>query len=388
MINQIIYSIPTKILFGSGTLGLLHEQKLPGKKALIVTTNGNSVKRSGTLDKTCKELDLAGVAYEIFDEVVPNPTLKNVMDGSNKAKATNCDFIIGLGGGSAMDCAKTIAFAVTNPGNMWDYGFSVSAGKKPAVADALPIVCITTTAGTGSEVDQWSVITKEETQEKSGFGYASMYPSLSIVDPDLMMSVPPKFTAFQGMDTFFHASESVINTKNHIVGEMFALKAIELVAKYLPKAVNDGNDQEARYNMAVANTLAGFYMLCTSEHTMEHALGGYYQNLPHGAGLIMISHEYFKHFADLGLCDEQFIKMAKAMGNQNANSASDFIVALDKLIADIGMADLKMSDYGIKRDILTKLPQRTREVMGGDLSADPRPLSDDEILGIFERSYR
>lgn len=288
-----------------------------------------------------------------------------------------------------MDAAKAIAFAAANPGDLWDYSFSMTGGQKERENDPLPIVCITTTAGTGSEVDPWGVITKEETNEKSGFASGeSMYPVLSIVDPDLMMTVPPALTAYQGMDAFFHASESVLNTKNHPMGEMFALKAIELLASYLPRAVRDGSDQEARAQVALANSLAGYYMLCISAHSLEHAISGFYPELPHGAGLIMIAHAYYQHFADLKACEGQMIKMAKAMGVENPVSGQDFVNALDQLLADCNVAELKMSDYGITPESLKQFPAHTRKIGGGDISADPVELTDKDMLDIYQKSYR
>lgn len=382
------FYMPAKVLFGAGKLQSLHKEKMPGEKALIATTNGKSVKKYGYLAALEKELDLAGVAHELFDQVRPNPTSDNVMDGAAMAKQTGCDFVIALGGGSVMDCAKCIALMMTNDGDIWDYSLSVNGGKKQPAHDAAPIVAITTSAGTGSEVDMASIITNEKTQEKTGIFFTSMFPTLSIVDSNLMMSVPPKFTAYQGMDTFYHASESVINKNEHPMGEMFALKAIELIAKYLPIAYKDGSNKEARAYVALANTLAGYYMLCTSQHTMEHVMGGYHDDLVHGAGLIMISHAYFDFFAERKAAEEPMIKMAKAMGVENPTSGKDFIRALDKLITDVGCADLRMSDAGITKEELKKYPKRVHEVLGGDITADPLPLSDADYLAIYEASYR
>lgn len=249
-------------------------------------------------------------------------------------------------------------------------------------------MAITTSAGTGSEVDMASVITNEKTQEKTGIFFTSMFPTLSIVDSNLMMSVPPKFTAYQGMDAFYHASESVINKNEHPMGEMFALKAIELIARYLPAAYRDGSNKEARAYVALANTLAGYYMLCTSQHTMEHVMGGYRDDLVHGAGLIMISHAYFDFFAERKAAEEPMIKMAKAMGVENPTSGKDFIRALDNLIAAVGCDNLRMSDAGITKEELKKYPKRVHEVLGGDITADPLPLSDADYLAIYEKSYR
>lgn len=383
-----IYDIPTRVLFGAGQLQNLHSENLPGKKALIATTNGTSAKKFGYLKALEAELDQAGVAYELFDQVRTNPTNINVMDGAKLAKETGCDFVIALGGGSVMDCSKCIAIMMNNKGDIWDYSPSAAGGKKTPENDAAPIVAVTTTSGTGSEVDMASVITNDAVQEKTGIFFPSMFPTLSVVDANLMMSVPPKFTAYQGMDAFFHAAESMVNTKEHPMGEMFALKAIELVAANLPTAYKDGSNREARSNMALANSLAGYYMLCTSEHTMEHVMGSYHDDLVHGAGLIMISHAYFDFFAERKAAEEPMIKMARAMGVKNPTSGKDFIKALDDLIASVDCSDLRMSDAGITKEELKKYPKHVHEVLGGDITADPLPLSDEDYLEMYEQSYR
>ena len=382
------FFMPTKVLFGAGQLGNLHLEQMPGKKALIVTSNGSSTKKYGYLEAVERELDLAGVGHVLFDEVRPNPTNHNVMDGAAKARENGCDFVVALGGGSVMDCAKCIGLMMVNEGDLWDYAFSQKGGKREFVKPMAPLVAITTSAGTGSEVDMFSVISNDEMEEKTGVFDGSMFPTISVVDSDLMMSVPQKFTAYQGMDAFFHAAESVVNTKEHPMGEMFALKAIELIAENLPKAYADGSDREARSNMALANSLAGYYMLCTSEHTMEHVMGSYHDTLAHGAGLIMISHAYFDFFAERKAAEEPMMKMARAMGVENPKSGKDFIAALDRLIAAVGCADLKMSDHGITREEIKKWPQHIHEVLGGDITADPLPLSDDDYLSIYEASYK
>lgn len=386
--QSFIYHIPTRILFGPGQISRLHREKLPGKKALLAISRGQSVKKHGYLQKVEQQLEQAGVQHVLFDEIRPNPTRKNVMEGAKKAREHQCDFVVALGGGSVMDCGKCIALIMTNPGDIWDYSFSKDGGKQKAKHEAAPIVAITTSAGTGSEADIAAVISNDDTKEKSGIFFPSMFPTLSVVDAELMVSVPPKFTAYQGMDAFFHAAESVINTKEHVMGEMFALKAIELIAQNLPAAYKDGTDLEARAGMALANTLAAYYMLCTSEHRMEHVMGSFHEDLTHGAGLIMISHAYFDFFAERKAAEEPMIKMAKAMGVENPASGKDFIKALDSLLAAVGCADLKMSDAGITKEELKLYPKRIHEVLGGDITADPLPLSDEDYLEIFENAYR
>lgn len=382
------FFMPTKVLFGAGQLKNLHLEQMPGKKALIVTSNGQSTKKYGYLAAVQQELDQVGVTHVLFDGVRPNPTRKNVMDAARQARENDCDFVVALGGGSVMDAGKCIALMMVNDGDLWDYTFSAKGGHKPFTHPSAPLVAITTSAGTGSEVDMFSVISDDELQEKTGVFDISMFPTISVVDSDLMMSVPPQFTAYQGMDAFFHAAESVINKNEHPMGEMFALKAIELIAKNLPVAYKDGADKEARANMALANSLAGFYMLCTSQHTMEHVMGSYHSNLAHGAGLIMLSHEYFDFFAERKAAEEPMKKMAQAMGVENPQSGKDFIKALDGLIASVGCADLKMSDAGIAYEEIKLWPKRIHEVLGGDITADPLPLSDEDYLGIYERSFK
>lgn len=382
------FFMPTKVLFGAGQLKNLHLEQMPGKKALIVTSNGQSTKKYGYLAAVENELEQAGAEHVLFDEIRPNPTRDNVMDGARMAKDNDCDFVVALGGGSVMDASKCIALMMVNEGDLWDYAFSAKGGHQPFKNPSVPLIAITTSAGTGSEVDMFSVISNDELEEKTGVFDISMFPTISVVDSDLMMSVPSHLTAYQGMDAFFHAAESIINTKEHPMGEMFALKAIELIAQNLPVAYKDGSNKEARANMALANSLAGYYMLCTSEHTMEHVMGSYHDGLAHGAGLIMISHEYFDFFAERKAAEEPMIKMARAMGVKDPRSGKDFIKALDDLIEAVGCKDLKMSEAGITREELKKWPEHIHEVLGGDLTADPLPLSDEDYLGIYERSYK
>lgn len=384
--KQYTFDMPTRVLFGPGSLAKLHEEQLPGKKALVAISAGGAMKRHGQLAALEAQLDQAGVAHVLYEGLRPNPTDTSVDEAVALLKREGCDFVVALGGGSTMDAGKAIALVAANGGACWDYSMSATGGKLAADKAPLPLVVVTTSAGTGSEVDMWSVITNDATGEKTG--YASMFPTLAVVDSDLMMSVPANFTAYQGMDAFFHAAESVINVNEHPLGEMFALKAIELIAANLPAAVADGSNVEARANMALANTLAGYYMLCTSEHTMEHALGSEHPQLVHGVGLIMISHEYFDFFAERQACEAQMVKMARAMGVQGAETGKDFIAALDKLIAEVGCSKLKMSDNGITFDELPGVVKKYHEVLGGDITADPVNLSDADVLGMFERSYK
>lgn len=383
--------IPTRILFGAGQLNNLHAQPMPGKKALIIISNGKSTRTNGYLARTEEQLHRAGVETEVFDGIMPNPTVENADAGARAARKYEADFLVALGGGSVMDCSKAIALLATNDGDLWDY-ISLGSGKgQPITNRPLPIVAITTTAGTGSETDPCGVITKEDTNEKSFIMHPALFPVLAIVDPELMLSVPPQFTAFQGFDALFHSVEGFISSGANLASDMHAREAIRNIAEYLPRAVKDGSDLEARTRVAFANTLSGAVMtltLLTSEHGLEHALSAYHPNLPHGAGLIMISKAYFSYFVRHHGCDDRFIELAHLLGMAEATKPEDFITALVRLQEACGVADLKMSDYGITPDEFGTFMRNTREVMGIMFTADRVQMSDEDIVQIFTESYK
>ena len=383
---------PTRVLFGNGQLNNLNIQKMPGKKALIVISNGKSAKENGYLERLQEQLSLANVEYALFDEIEPNPLKLTVMRGAEAAHINGCDFIVALGGGSVMDAAKAISAMVTNNGDLWDYISGGTGKENPLENTPLPIISITTTAGTGSEVDQWGVISNDETNEKIGFGgYDSLFPVLAIVDPELMTTVSPKFTAYQGFDALFHSTEVYISKFANLMSDMTALTAIEAVSNNLVAAVKNGGDMTAREKVAFGNTISGYSMVvgaCTSEHSLEHALSAYHHDLPHGAGLIMISKAYYSFFINKHICDNRFVKMAQVMGIKDADKPEDFIVALAKLQQDCGVDGLKMSDYGITPDEFEKIAKNAMETMGGLFESDPYPLTIEDCVEILKKSYK
>jgi len=391
VLMQFTYHIPTKIVFGNGSLDRLHEEQLPGKRALIVISAGKSTRDNGYLGQLESQLKKAGVSSVLFDKILPNPIREHVMQGAQLCKESGCDFVIGLGGGSTIDSAKGIAIMATNEGDLWDYIGGGSGEGKPIPNWPLPIVAITTTAGTGTETDPWLVITKKETNEKIGMGYEGTFPVLSIVDPLLTLSVPASLTAYQGFDALFHSTEGYINTTANTLSDMYSLESIRLIGKSLAKAVSDGKDVQAREDVSLANTLAGMVEStsgCISCHSLEHAMSAYYPELPHGAGLIMISLAYYTHIARSHACDDRMVAMAKALGKEDAAKPMDFVTALAALQKDCGVDKLKMSDYGIKAEDLLKMVQNARENMAGLFLVDPVELSDEECLKIYEDSYR
>lgn len=388
------YSIPTKILFGPGSFNDLATTPLPGKKALVVLTAGRSMKSGGWLGKLTAMLSGRGISHVIFDKILPNPVLRHVMAGAALARDEGCDFIIGLGGGSPLDSAKSIALMAKNPGDYWDYVHGGTGKGQPVTEGALPIVCINTTAGTGTEADPWTVITKEDTNEKIGFGCEHTFPTLSVVDPEMMLTIPAHLTAYQGFDALFHATEGYIATVANPVSDAYALQSIRLLSQWLPVAVKDGNNLEARTNVALAAMLSGMVestSSCTSEHSMEHALSAHFPELPHGAGLIMLSESYYIFFTDKA--PHRFASMAQAMGVDVARlsrkeQAHAFVTALTQMQKLCNVRGLRMSDYGIRREDMVKCAQNARETMGGLFAVDCHNLTLDETIAIMETSWK
>ena len=390
-----------KILFGPGKLNALGDEALPGKRALVVTTGGKSVKANGYLDRTLAELDRAGVSHVLFDRIEPNPLRQTVNDGGWLAHAEGCDFVVALGGGSVMDGCKGICAVAANPltaadgtespRDIWDYVMGGTARGMRIENDPLPLVCISTTAGTGSEVDAGAVISCEENDEKLRLGDPRLMPRIAVVDPELMLTVPARLTAFQGFDALFHSVECFIANNHNLMGDMICREGIRNAAAALATCVNDGSNIEARTQLAFANTLGGYAMVCSGCcgcHGTEHAMSAHHHDLPHGAGLIMIAVAYHRHMIDAHACDERYVEMARLMGNEGASEPTDFIAELERLMGECHVDGLKMSDWGITDGELDAMAANGLATNGALYAHDPVPLSHDDVLAILRASYR
>lgn len=388
------YYMPTRILFGVGRLKELAAVPLPGRKALVVIGAAGAMRENGYLDRVAEYLRRNGAESVVYDKILSNPVSEHVDEGAALARENGCDFIVGLGGGSTIDSAKSIAVMAKNPGEYWDYIVGGSGGGKVPVNGALPIVAVPTTAGTGTEADPWTVITKSATREKIGWGTDATFPVLSLVDPELMLSVPQEVTAGTGMDAFFHAVEAYLATVSQPASDHLALEAIGLIARYLPLAVRDGSNLEARTKLAWASTGAGIcesLSCCISHHSLEHAVSAYYPRIAHGAGLTMLSVSYFSWLAERH--PERFPDMAAAMGEdlyaleEERDKAFGFIIALKKLIRNIGLHEEKLSAYGVKREDLRAIAENSFYTMGSLYKLTPVPMTVDEVTAILERAY-
>ena len=320
-----IYYVPSINLMGAGCLNDLGAtvKDLGFKKAFVVTDN--FLMGNGVASKVLKVLEEAGIAYEVYSEVVPNPTCKNVHDGLERIKGTDCDFLVSIGGGSPQDTAKAIGILATNGGHIKEYeGVNLSKNK------SLPIVAVNTTAGTSSEVTINYVVTDEERHVKMVMVDKNSLATVTVNDPELMVEKPAALTAATGMDALTHAIETIVTPGAYPVSDATALAAVKIIFDYLPRAVENGHDIEAREQMLYAVFLGGIAFSNAglgNVHAMAHQLGGIY-NLPHGVCNAMllpyVEEENAKYVP------EKFVSIANILGydveGKSAKECAAFVV--------------------------------------------------------------
>ncbi|QYK02337.1 L-threonine dehydrogenase [Shewanella psychrotolerans] len=348
------------------------------QRALIVTDK--PLVEIGLVGQIVEKLGAAGITSTVFDGVQPNPTVGNVEAGLELLKANDCDFVISLGGGSPHDCAKGIALVATNGGSIKDYeGLDMSA--KPQ----LPLVAINTTAGTASEMTRFCIITDEARHIKMAIVDKHTTPLLSVNDPELMLLKPAGLTAATGMDALTHAVEAYVSIAANPITDACAIKAIELIQGNLVEAVDNGQNIEAREQMAYAQFLAGMAFNNASlgyVHAMAHQLGGFY-DLPHGVcNALLLPHvqAYNAQVAAPRLKD-----IAKAMGvdvadmsdEQGAQAAIDAIKALSVAVK----IPENLTKLGVKaEDIPTLADNALKDACG---VTNPKQATHEEICQIF-----
>ena len=341
MMKRIDYFIPTRIVFGAGRLKELATLSLPGKKALLCVTEDKLMEKLGIQQRVIELLGQNGVSVAVFDKVTPNPTRTGVMAAAALAKESGCDFVIGLGGGSSIDTAKAASIMMANPGDLWDYASRQASRRAQAVSGAFPVVAISTTAGTGTEADPYAVVTNEETNEKLDFTLDEIFPAISIIDPELMLTLPHKLTLFQGFDALFHASECYVNNGNeNRLTELFAVDAIEKVAKHLPIVSEDGS------NLNPAATSPTPRISCAGSRSPSCApppttssrrpSAGSSPNVPHGASLLLIADAYYKKKV-CSLLPTEFDAIGENHGQKAITKPGyAFVTALAKLMGGTG----------------------------------------------------
>ena len=296
------FYMPTQIRFGEGRINDLKEI-IPsyGKKCLIVSrpVNGSLSNLYERINKILKDI---GISTFVYDGIVPNPTIDGVNEGVRIASENNVDFVIGVGGGSVMDSAKLIAFLKNKDSEInWDevtkkYSNPFKISEKPT--NSVPLIAISTTSGSGSHCTQAAVVSDIEKKEKITVFHSGLFPSVAIVDPELMLSVPSKVSSATGFDVFAHAFESYLGNLTSPLTEKMSFDAINLVFEYLPKVISDPENIIYRSKMAWADTLAG---MCLSNggadlpHPLGEIIGGICPRISHGETLAIVYPEFLKY---------------------------------------------------------------------------------------------
>jgi alcohol dehydrogenase class IV len=382
------YYQPTEIRFGRGRVGEIGDVVARlGKRCLIVTVPPFP-EIEHVFGKVKDFLTKKGVEIAHFDEVIPNPTTDVVAEGAKMARAHDADVVLGLGGGSSMDSAKAIAVEATHPGKAWDYLFF--RDTQPT-EKTLPVVAVTTTSGTGSHVTQVAVITNLSEKNKSAIYNANVYPKVSIVDPELMLSVPEHITASTGFDVFAHAFESYVNPNGSSYTDLMALEAIRLVAGHLSTAVENGRDIEARARMAWADTMAGLCIAnsgVTLPHGIGMAIGGIYPHVMHGEALAVVypavmrfSYRHAQQkFAAVGRIFDERLK-----GMDDIQAAEKSCEVLEKFIEKIGMR-ICLEDLSIPESELKALADAS--LILPDYKNHPKDATLEEVFALLKQSCR
>jgi alcohol dehydrogenase len=367
--------------FGKGAVRMLiPELKKTGvRRALVVTDS--FLYQSGAAAKVGAVLSEAGVEYAVYYNVSPNPTIDIVNECIRAAKALNVDLLLALGGGSAIDTAKAVSIVVANGGSVEQYE-GVERSSRPGI----PIAAINTTAGTGSECTSFYIVTDPVRHSKMTMVDTNCMVSIAINDIDFMMTMPPKLTAATGMDALTHAIEAVLSKNATPLTDKDALWAIRTIIEYLPRAVRNGNDEEARTMMAYAENVAGMAFSNAGlgmVHAMAHALGGHY-NLPHGvcnAVLLPYVLEFNGKHAETA---SDFVKIADAM-NLNRSDAASVIEAVRSLRAEVGIAGSLKELKGVSQNDFEALAALAMK--DSCMSTNPVSPNPEQVIAVYRTAY-
>ncbi|MCX4292626.1 MAG: lactaldehyde reductase [Prevotella sp.] len=351
------------------------------KKALVVTDKG--LMKFGVAKMVLDELDTAGIAYDIFDDVKPNPTVTNVKEGIGACKTAEADFIIAIGGGSAMDTAKGIGIVCNNP----EFSDIVSLeGVADTKKKSLPIIALPTTAGTAAETTINYVIVDEENQKKMVCVDPNDIPAVAIVDAELMYSLPKGLTASTGMDAMTHAIEGYITKAAWEMSDMFEIKAIEMIHKYLPIAVNEPENPEGRNGMAVAQYIAGMAFSNVGlgvDHGMAHPMSALH-DVPHGVACAILLPAVMRFNAPAA--KEKYVEIAKACGvykdgmtvDQAVEAACEEIANLSRIVG----IPAHLSELGIKEEDIPALAEQA--INDVCTPGNPREVTKEDIIALYK----
>lgn len=383
-VNRIILNETS--YFGAGARRMLADE-FRGRgfaKAFVVTDR--DLIRFGVAGKVTGVLDDAGIAYEIFSDLKPNPTVKNVQAGVEAFLRSGADAIVAVGGGSAMDTAKAVGIIAANPA----FGDVVSLeGAAPTVTRSVPVFALPTTAGTAAEVTINYVITDEENTKKMVCVDPKDIPAVAVIDAELMAAMPKGLTAATGMDALTHAIEGYVTKGAWTLTDMFELKAVELIARWLPAAVENGADTEAREGMAVAQYIAGMGFSNVGlglVHGMAHPLGAFY-DIPHGVANALLLPYVMQY--NMESSPAKFGDVARAMGVDTAGmdtrqAAQAAVDAVRALAVRVGIPQ-RLSSLGVREEDLPRLAASA--LADVCTPGNPRDTNAEEILALYREAF-
>ncbi len=376
---------PTRLHFGTGSRSATGEiVKAVADHVLFVLDPGLKAAIPEKVQEVRDSLTRAGVTFVEFDNVSPNPTLGAIQEGAQQARDAGVNGCLGMGGGSAIDTAKAIAVAATHPGTAWDYLYY----KKAPTSATLPIVAISTTSGTGTQTSKVAVFTNTAEQDKSAMWNDNLLCRAAIVDPELMLSLPPRVTAATGFDVFTHSFESYINDNAQPYVDLIALDAIQRVATHLPRVMDDPADLEAREQLAWADTLAGV-CLANVGTTLPHAAGqpisGHYPQVSHGESLAIV-YPAFAEFTWKGAV-EKFATVAKIFGGSgnDEQAAQAFAANIGAFLERINLR-CYLDDFGIAPSDLD--PVIKHAMAFPDHTVNPVKPTEADMRNIYLKSFR
>lgn len=372
------YHMPADLRFGRGLADKIGDicKEIGGENVLVVTGTG-STKRSGLLDRVLASLKAAGLGAAVFDKVTQNPLTTTVYEGVELAKAEGCGVILGVGGGSIMDAAKAIAFCTVNAGDVSDYIF----GKKQG-AGALPIVLLPTTCGTGSEGNQIAVLTNPETKDKKALYTMQVMPRVSVIDPDVMTTMPKSVLSSVGFDAFTHSLEAYTSKKANPITDAQALLGMQLLADDLPKLVSGEGGAAEWEAVSLAATLGGMVIGAagvSAAHGMEHPASGL-KNIVHGRGLAALTPPIVERLAPAD--PVKFARVSVLLGGSGAEDCAESIRRFLKAI-DLSV---KLSDLGITAEDVPWMTENCMKISIGNLKNAPVTFSREEVEQIYREA--
>lgn len=376
------YEIPTAIEFGCGSIQTLadHVKALCGSRVLVVADPG--VVKAGVVERVTEPLRSAGIPYDIFSDIESDPDIASVEKGTGQARDGGCDLIVGVGGGSSLDTAKAIGIMLTNGGHIRDYVGLGKVKNRPA-----PVIAVPTTAGTGSELTIWSVLSDKERKVKLSVGSVYNCPALALLDPELTVPLPPHVTAFTGMDALTHAIESYVNLNTQPISEGMSVQAMKLIAANLRTAVANGNNLEARANMLLASTIAAMAFNATRlglAHALALPLGAHF-GIPHGLVNAMLLPEVMRYNLIGNL--QKFAEIAAIFGERTEHlslreAAERSVEAVRRLNRDIGITQT-LGDFGVREEHLDMIANEAME--SGNVPVNPVRATAKDLIGICRR---